>query len=131
MIPDTNNMSVQQLYGMVQVMLGPLVGWLVAQGMDNATAGLVAGAVAMLISVAWSVMMHRKTSQAAAVAATPGVKVVVDKTAPLVLHQLATDPNHPDIVHSDLKQRPSASGGGTFNAEVRRGGASGGGSSLR
>ena len=109
MIPDTQNMSIQQLYGVVQAMLGPLVGWLVAKGMDSPTAGLVAGAIAMLIAVGWSLMMHRKTSQAAAVASTPGVKVVVDKTAPLVLHQLANDPAAPAIVHS--APVPQASGG--------------------
>ena len=42
--------------------------------------------------------MHRKTAQAQAVAATPGVKVVVDKSAPLPLHNLARDQVHPDIV---------------------------------
>jgi uncharacterized membrane protein len=98
MIPDTQNMSIQQLYGVVQAMLGPLVGYLTAKGFDSPTAGLIVGAVATLIAVGWSLLMHRKTAQAQAVAATPGVKVVVDKSAPLPLHNLARDQVHPDIV---------------------------------
>jgi len=96
MIPDIQNTNMQQLYGLIQTMLAPLIGYLVAKGIDSPTAGLIVGGLAMVICAVWSVVTNRTTSQAERVAAVPGVKVVVDRDAPAIMHEI----DHPNVVSS-------------------------------
>lgn len=84
-------MPAEQIYGPLRAIVPLLVTVLVGYGMDDATAGLLAGGVVMVIAAVWSFISNR---QAAVVqqAVGPGIEVVVGPTAPPAIRKLANDP---------------------------------------
>lgn len=90
-------MTAEQIYGPLRAIVPLLVTVLVGYGMDDATAGLLAGGLVMILAAVWSFLSNRKTSMAQQVVG-PGVEVVVGPTAPPAIRKLANDPSVMGIV---------------------------------
>lgn len=90
-------METDQIAGMLRSVVPVLTTMFVSWGLDNTTAGLVAGAVVAVGAAAWSWVSNRLANKAKDVAAS-GATVVVPSNASPELKKLAADTSHPNIV---------------------------------
>jgi mannose/fructose/N-acetylgalactosamine-specific phosphotransferase system component IIC len=90
-------MTAEQIYGVLRNVIPLITAVLVGWGLDDATSGLIAGGVLMLIAAAWSILSNRQTAVAKQ-AVGPGVEVVVGPTAPPSMRELARDPKVVGVV---------------------------------
>lgn len=84
-------MNVEQILGPLRVALPFLSALLVGWGMDDASAGAIAGGAIMIIAGVWSFMTNRQVAVAKQ-AIGPGVEVLVGPTAPPAMKAAAADP---------------------------------------
>lgn len=87
-----------QLTGPLRTFIPLLTALLVTWGMDDKTAGFVAGAIIMLAMAAWSYYSNRPTRIAQQVAKMPDVEVRVGPAAPIEMLTLAQNPQIGGIV---------------------------------
>jgi hypothetical protein len=90
-------MTSEQLNGITRAVVSLMVTLLVSWGLDDVTAGFVAGGLVMLVAALWSWWSNRPTALAMQLSKIPGVQVQIAPNAPAPLRKLATDPGVPGV----------------------------------
>lgn len=101
-------MNFSQYDGILRIVLPAAISFAVGKGWVTQDAvAQIGGALATIVAAGgWSALANTTPNLAKAVAAEPGLKVLVYPIAAPALQLLARDPEIPDIVHADLPRDP-------------------------